>query len=88
MRRAAKRDLAEPQIVEALEKIGAKVYRQLPVDLLVFFRDRFYCLEVKTPGEPNHSKGRCEGQDEFIKITHCPIVKTELQAIAAITLQS
>jgi len=85
MRRAAKRDIAEPAIVKALEQVGAKVYRSLPIDLLVHFRGRFFCLEVKTPGEPKHSSKRCLGQDQFIAETLTPIVKTASEAIEAIT---
>jgi hypothetical protein len=80
MRRAAKRDLAEPSIVEALERIGAKVYRALPVDLLVFHRGRFTCLEVKTPGLSEHKTER-KAQREFIAETGCPVVKTAEEAL-------
>lgn len=84
MRRAAKRDIAEPAIVKALESVGAKVYRDLPVDLLVFFRGRFHCLEVKTPGLGEHKKERVR-QNQFIADTGCPVVKIDQEAIAAIT---
>ena len=48
-RRAAKRDTAEPLIVEALEAAGAKVWPlSLPLDLLVGHRGRFVLLEVKS----------------------------------------
>lgn len=48
----AKRDAAEPPIVEALEKAGWEVHRELPVDLLCLKRDgdrvRVRLMEVKT----------------------------------------
>ena len=49
LRYDAKRDANEPEIVEALEAVGAKVLRLDDVDLLVGYRDRLYLLEVKTP---------------------------------------
>lgn len=83
-RHAARRDLAEPAIVQALEAVGAKVYRDLPVDLLVYFRGAFHCLEVKTP-KMNPMKKQRVRQGEFIKDTGTPIVKTPQAAIEAIT---
>lgn len=48
-RRAAKRDSAEAEIVAALQKMGASVYRlSKPVDLAVGFRGRTYLVEVKS----------------------------------------
>lgn len=48
----AKRDEAEPEIVQALEKAGWEVHRELPVDLLCLKRDgdrvRVKLLEAKT----------------------------------------
>lgn len=48
----AKRDEAEPAIVEALEQAGWEVHRELPVDLLCLKRDgdhvRVKLLEAKT----------------------------------------
>ena len=55
MRQAAKRDENESDIVDALEAIGAMVYRVsdsgLP-DLAVFFRGRIHLIECKMPGKP------------------------------------
>ena len=45
----AQRDANEPEIVEALEAVGAKVMRLDEFDLLVAFRGKLYMLEVKTP---------------------------------------
>lgn len=51
--RSAKRvDANQPEIVEALEAVGAKVWKiGYPLDLLVAFRERFHILEVKSPGK-------------------------------------
>lgn len=49
MRRAAKRDISEPAIVQALEQSGATVFRlDRPVDLLIGYRGRTYIAECKT----------------------------------------
>lgn len=52
-RRAAKRDVAEPVIVAALERAGWEVHRELPVDLLCLKRVgnvvKVRLLECKTP---------------------------------------
>lgn len=46
----AKRDQNEPEIVQALQTVGAEVYRlNTPADLLVGFRGANYLIEVKMP---------------------------------------
>lgn len=48
MRRAAKRDVSEPEIVAALVDMGFSVYRlDRPADLLVGFRRRTFLVECK-----------------------------------------
>lgn len=48
-RKAAKRDTAEPAIVDALQKMGASTYRlSKPVDLAVGYRGKTYLVEVKS----------------------------------------
>lgn len=65
MRRAAKRDISEPQIVSTLIQFGFSVYRlNQPVDLLVGFRGRNYLVECKT-GKKGYGKGLNENQQEF-----------------------
>jgi len=44
----ARRDANEPEIIEALQAVGAKVMQLDEFDLLVGFRDKLYMLEVKT----------------------------------------
>ena len=45
-------DTNQPEIVDALEAVGAKVWViGRPLDLLVAFRERFHILEVKMPNE-------------------------------------
>lgn len=52
-RHAAARDANEPEIVHALEAIGATVLRlPKPVDLLVGYRGQTFLLEVKLPAGP------------------------------------
>jgi hypothetical protein len=53
MRRAARTDSNQHELVEALKKIGARCYYiKEPVDLLVGFRGRSIALEVKALGKP------------------------------------
>jgi predicted amidohydrolase len=48
-RYAKKRDVSEPDIVQALRSAGARVWQlDRPFDLLVGLRGRFVVLEVKT----------------------------------------
>lgn len=84
MRRAAKRDTAEPEIVAALRAVGAFVYlHDRPVDLSVRYRGIWYWLEVKTPGQSDHARER-KAQREFIALHDVPIVTTPTEALAAI----
>jgi hypothetical protein len=84
LRRAAKRDLAEPAIVKALRAVGAFVYlHDKPVDLSVCYRGKWLWLEVKTPGLGDHAKER-KAQREFIALHNIPIVTTPTEALRAI----
>ncbi|GAG46823.1 unnamed protein product [marine sediment metagenome] len=50
MRRAAKVDTNQPEIVQALRDIGAVVFLiGIPLDLLVAFRGKLTLMEVKNP---------------------------------------
>ena len=87
MRRAARRDLSEPAIVDALEAVGAFCYRlSVPVDLLVYFRERWWLLEVKTKRDTKEG-GRHKGSREqraFCLAFAVPIVETAEEALQAI----
>jgi hypothetical protein len=57
-----RRDANEPAIREALHAVGAETWQVsgdgLP-DLIVFFRERFYCPEIKTAtGRMRKSQGK------------------------------
>jgi hypothetical protein len=88
VRRAAKRDSAEPPIIAALERVGALVWQlDYPVDLLVRHGGRWILLEVKT----GHGKKltvakdkRRKAQREFLALTATPIVRTPMEALQAI----
>ena len=87
MRRAARRDLAEPDIVLALLKAGALVeYLDYPVDLLVRFQGKNYLLEVKTPGASRSKtmQARQKAQTEFCRLWCVPIVHNPAEALYAI----
>ncbi len=82
MRRAAKRDVNEPEIVAALERVGAVVFRVsgagLP-DLLVSFRGRWTPIEVKS------GKNKLtEAQAASFMRTPFAIVRDREQALKAI----
>lgn len=80
IRRAKKRDAAEPAIVRALESVGALVYRiDVPADLLVWFRNRWSVLEVKTRKRIDQPK-----QDEFRALTGTPVVANVDQALLVV----
>ena len=83
MRRAARRDTAEPAIVEALQAVGAHVERlHRPVDLLVHFCGRWMLLEVKTPKA--RKDARQVAQREFCAEFAVPYVRTPAEALRAI----
>jgi len=88
MRYAAKRDLAEGPILDALERVGAQVWPlDYPVDLLVRFRDRWHLLEVKTGRGKTlaiATDKRQQAQINFLQTTNTPIVRTPQEALKAI----
>jgi hypothetical protein len=83
-RQQQNRDLVEPAIVEALERVGFHVYRSLPVDLLVWKVgwNYFKLLEVKDP----HARldRRQAEQQEFLALTKVPIVRSIDDALRAV----
>jgi hypothetical protein len=86
-RYAKKRDTSEPEIVQALEKAGYHVWRELPVDLLVWRPDMgFALLENKTPTKTGKRRKRTDqkAQDEFVKLTGTPVVLTPEDALRAL----
>jgi len=65
MRRAAKRDESEKDIVDALRKAGASVVRMdKPVDLLIGFAGATYLAECKTP-KTHYGKTLNANQQDF-----------------------
>lgn len=65
MRRAAKRDFSEPEIVSALIQCGFSVYRlNQPVDLLVGFRGKNFLVECKS-GTKGYAKDLNDNQKQF-----------------------
>jgi hypothetical protein len=84
---ARQRDHSEPKIVEALEKAGFHVWRELPVDLLVWRPDiGFRCLENKTPTKTGKRRKRRDqqAQDEFVALTGTPVALTPMEALKAL----
>lgn len=67
MRRAAKRDLAEPLVVETFRKAGCTVERMdRPCDLLVGLHGITHLVEVKT-GSKGYGKGLNGNQEAFAR---------------------
>lgn len=82
VRRAARRDVTEFEIVKALRAVGARVVRMnQPCDLLVNFRDVLYLLEID--GITQYRK-RAAAQSSFLAEWGVPRVKTPEQALKAI----
>lgn len=80
MRRAARRDIAEPDIVDALRRVGAEITLisspDAP-DILSLFQGRWMPLGVKTPKIGRLTKGEKKG-------VKWPLVKTPEEALRAI----
>lgn len=56
MRRAARRDINEPEIVAALQAAGCSVLPANNIDLIVGRAGANFLLEVKTPQSRDHLK--------------------------------
>jgi hypothetical protein len=66
MRRAARRDDNEQEIVKALRKAGAHVaYLDTPADLLVGYRGRTIILEVKDGNKPPSARKLTPNEQKF-----------------------
>lgn len=91
-RHDAKRDQAEPAIVEALEQAGWEVHRELPVDLLCLKREgdhvRVKLLEAKTPRGKKKPKAvldkRQVKQNEFCERWEVEKPTNPLEALLAV----
>lgn len=85
------RDGNEKEVVDALQQIGASVFRlDKPCDLLVGYRGRNYLLEVKLPvgprGGTSHSHLN-EWQEEFEDTWHgqFTVVRSPREAVELLT---
>lgn len=67
MRRAARRDAAEPAIVEALRAVGAFVLRGHDVDLIAAWRGRWHMLEVKSSDAAKRRKTATAEKQEALR---------------------
>ena len=82
MRRAARTDASQVEIVKALRKIGAAVYViGLPLDLLVAFRKRTMLVECKVDGG-TYTKQQVKFMAEWPGEVHT--VRTPEEAVAAV----
>lgn len=78
-------DENQPEIVEALRKVGAKVVHTHQLgggfpDLIVWARNRMFLLEIKMPGEPLNKQ-----QVEFIAAWpgEIHVAHSEIEAVEA-----
>lgn len=93
MRRAAKVDANQPEIVAALRKAGATVTSLAAVgdgvaDLLVSHRGRWTLIEVKDGSKPPSDRKLTPDQVKWHQAQHAPVhvVKDTTEALAAIGL--
>lgn len=91
MRRAARQDLNQPELVLALRKIGAKVYHLgKPLDLLVGYRQRNILMEIKRPDKEGWSTEFTKEQKDFIatwpgEIAICHTIDEAINAVVQST---
>lgn len=89
LRRAAKRDANEPEIVDALRKAGCDVARlDTPVDLVVGRAGVNYLLEVKDGSKIPSERRLTPGQERFFDTWRGQVAKVETleEALAAVGL--
>ncbi len=80
MRRAAKRDDTERDILLALTAVGAEFLCLDVFDILVWFRGQLFMLECKTGrGRPTPSQARLERRGWPLHVVRSPV-----EALAAI----
>lgn len=91
MRRAAKVDANQPEIVAALRKAGAGVCDLSSMgegcpDLLVSYRGKWALLEVKDGKKPPSARKLTSDQEKWHAAHHAPVhvVKSEDEALWAI----
>ena len=66
LRRAARVDANQPDIVRQLRKLGALVvHLGHPVDLLVFLHGRWMAIEIKDPSQPPSKRELTDDQKQF-----------------------
>jgi hypothetical protein len=91
--RPSRRDSVEPSIVEALEKAGWEVYKELPVDLLLLKRAKdgrtqVKLLEAKTAQGKRDPKARVRKeqvtQNEFCSRWGIPKPTNPIEALIAV----
>ena len=81
LRRAAKVDANQPDIVKALRKLGAVViHLGHPVDLLVGLSGRWLPVEIKDPSQPPSKRELTDDQQAVFSLArqhNLPIAKCE-----------
>ena len=86
----AKRDHSEPDIVKDLRAAGYKVYRDLPVDMLVrrpyWEPGTFLAMEAKTPQKKGGVRKRKDQPKQQATLRECgiPLVTNSATALEAV----
>jgi hypothetical protein len=81
-------DANQPEIVQALRDIGARVFLiGQPLDLLVGFRGKLILMEIKNPdGEDKVSRSQQVTIDLLESVgVHVPVVRSVDEAIEAVS---
>jgi hypothetical protein len=78
VRRAARADANQVEIVKALEDMGAGVWNiKLPVDLLICWRGANYLIEVKDGKKAPSARKLTDLQTDFFASWRGPVFKVE-----------
>lgn len=89
MRRAARVDNNQHELVQALRKIGAKVYHiRKPLDLLVGYRGKNILVEVKRPEKKGHADEFTKEEKDFIdgwsgQVAICYTIEEAISVVVA-----
>ena len=93
MRRAARIDDNQPEIVRALRDVGAEVTHLHTVgkgcaDLLVSYRQRWFLLEVKDGDKPPSAQALTDDEKKWIAKQHAPvhIVRSPTDAVGLLNI--
>jgi hypothetical protein len=85
-----RKDNSKDAIVAALKAVGVGVWLiGRPVDALLFYKRQWIPMEFKTPQKNGKRRIRKDQQEqeEFIRLTGCPVVTTADEAFRALGIE-